>query len=39
MKEYTITANQGEIVEIKLTSIPFANNNTTDKTITPPAKN
>ena len=39
MKEYITTVNQGEIVEIKLTSIPFANNNTTDKTITPPAKN
>ena len=39
MKENIATVNQGEIVEIKLTIIPLAKNNTTDKTITPPAKN
>ena len=39
MKEYITTVNQGETVEIKLTIIPLAKNNTADKIITPPAKN
>ena len=39
MKENIATVNQGEIVEMKLTIIPLAKNNATDRMITPPAKN